>query len=147
MKALTQLESLNIEYLESKGVAFVTVCLTPNILEHGIFDATKQIKTFLLESGIHDFALQKPGEKVMAKTHIISFKDDVVCESSLYRAGKRGDKRMWYGSDIYSFVEENDICAMLAKNKELYVVNISSVDIELCCNSPQDNPIKTLLKK
>ena len=147
MRGLTDLESLNVEFLNSHGVEYTTVCLTANILDHGIFDASKPIKTYLKDIGVHDFDSQKPGEKVLIPTHIISFKEDVLCKASLYRAGKRGDKRMWFGSDIYSFVDEDQICAIVAHDKELYVFNISSVDIELCYNSGVSNPIKTLLRR
>lgn len=147
MRDLTELEGLNVEFLNSHGIEFTTVCLTANILDHGIFDASKPIKTYLKDTGVHDFDTQKPGEKVLIPTHIISFKEEVLCNSSLYRAGKRGDKRMWFGSDIYSFVDEDQICAIIAQNKELYVFNISSVDLELCYNSVMANAIKTLLRQ
>lgn len=142
MRSYSPLEEMNVEYLTNKGITFCVICFTPNILEHGIFDATKPMKELLKNSGIHDFSDQKPGEKKFVSTHILTFKGTIDAQSSVYRAGTRGDKRMWLGREIYSVVDDDDICAIFAKNQELYVINISKVDVELCCTSGSLNPIK-----
>lgn len=145
MRELSDIEAQNIDFLETHDIKYATVFLTSNILYHGIFDATKQIQQFLKDSGIHNFDEQKSGEKAFVRTHIISFTTDINCRTSLYRAEKRGDKRMWFGSEIYSFVNENDICAIVEYRQEMYVMNISIIDLELCYHSQIDNPIKSAL--
>ena len=136
---------MNISFMENKGLKFALVNLTKNILNKGIFDATKQIATFLKESEIHDFSSQKPGEKVQVPTHFLTFKENVDAVSSLYRAGTRGDKRMWFGKETYEIVDDDDICAILADKNELVVINISKVDIEFCFMSSIPSPIKSFI--
>ena len=116
MRPLSELEGMNVSFMENKGLKFALVNLTENILNKGIFDATKQIATFLKESEIHDFSSQKPGEKVQVPTHFLTFKENIDAISSLYRAGTRGDKRMWFGKEIYEIVDDDDICAILAND-------------------------------
>ena len=47
MKELTELETMNVEFLSDKEIPFTTVLLTENILNHSIFDATRQMVVFL----------------------------------------------------------------------------------------------------
>ena len=61
MRKRTELEMQNEEYLSNKGIAFVTIVLTANILSHSIFDANRQIVKYLKEQGIHDYASQEKG--------------------------------------------------------------------------------------
>ena len=145
MRPFSELEGMNVSFMENKGLKFALVNLTENILNKGIFDATKQIATFLKESEIHDFSSQKPGEKVQVPTHFLIFKENIDAISSLYRAGTRGDKRMWFGKETYEIVDDDDICAILANDNALYVVNISKVDIEFCFRSSIPNPIKSFI--
>lgn len=79
MRKRTELEMQNEEYLSNKGIAFVTIVLTANILSHSIFDANRQIVKYLKEQGIHDYASQEKGKsaKVLIDTHILSFKEEV----------------------------------------------------------------------
>lgn len=145
MRPFSELEGMNVSFMENKGLKFALVNLTENILNKGIFDATKQIATFLKESEIHDFSSQRPGEKVQVPTHFLTFKENIDAISSLYRAGTRGDKRMWFGKETYEIVDDDDICAILANDNALYVVNISKVDIEFCFRSSIPNPIKSFI--
>jgi hypothetical protein len=145
MRPFSELEGMNVSFMENKGLKFALVNLTENILNKGLFDATKQIATFLKESEIHDFSSQKPGEKVQVSTHFLTFKESVDAVSSLYRAGTRGDKRMWFGKETYEIVDDDDICAILVDRNELFVINISNVDVEFCFRSSIPNPIKSLL--
>lgn len=145
MRPFSELEGMNVSFMENKGLKFALVNLTENILNKGIFDATKQIAKFLKESEIHDFSFQRPGEKVQVPTHFLTFKESIDAISSLYRAGTRGDKRMWFGKETYEIVDDDDICAILANDNALYVVNISKVDIEFCFRSSIPNPIKSFI--
>jgi hypothetical protein len=78
-------------------------------------------------------------------THFLTFKENIDAISSLYRAGTRGDKRMWFGKETDEIVDDDDICAILANDNALYVVNISKVDIEFCFSSSIPNPIKSFI--
>ena len=148
MRELSELEKQNEEFLVNKRISFTTVMMTHNILCHSIFDANKQIVKYLKEQGLHDYDLQKNGkdERVMIKTHILTFTEDVLSKSSLYKAGTRGDKRMWFGAAVLPYTDDNDIFAIIAHEGELYIINESKFDFDLCYMTNVDNPIKVFLK-
>ena len=148
MRELSELKKQNEEFLVNKRISFTTVMMTHNILSHSIFDANKQIVKYLKEQGLHDYDLQKNGkdERVMIKTHILTFTEDVLSKSSLYKAGTRGDKRMWFGAAVLPYTDDNDIFAIIAHEGELYIINESKFDFDLCYMTNVDNPIKVFLK-
>lgn len=148
MRELSELEKQNEEFLVNKRISFTTVMMTHNILSHSIFDANKQIVKYLKEQGLHDYDLQKNGkdERVMIKTHILTFTEDVLSKSSLYKAGTRGDKRMLFGAAVLPYTDDNDIFAIIAHEGELYIINESKFDFDLCYMTNVDNPIKVFLK-
>lgn len=148
MRELSELEMQNEEFLANKGISFTTVMMTNNILSHSIFDANRQIVKYLKDQGLHDYALQKNGkdERVMIKTHILTFTEDVLSKSSLYKAGTRGDKRMWFGAAVLPYADDNDIFVIIAHEGEMYIVNESKIAIDLCYMTNIDNPIKVFLK-
>lgn len=149
IKQITELEQKNQNYLVGRGVRFEIVCLTANILKHSIFDAKMTIRTFLKEQEVHDFFNQANGQeaKQKVKTHILTFMRDIPTETSLYRAGSRGDCRMWFGSAILPITEADDLYVITVISQELYVVNISKVDIETCCQTSFPSPIQKWMKK
>lgn len=149
IKQITELEQKNQNYLVGRGVRFEIVCLTANILKHSIFDAKMTIRTFLKEQEVHDFFNQANGQeaKQKVKTHILTFMRDIPTETSLYRAGSRGDCRMWFGSAILPITEAGDLYVITVISQELYVVNISKVDIETCCQTSFPSPIQKWMKK
>lgn len=148
MRELSELEKQNEEFLVNKRISFTTVMMTHNILSHSIFDANKQIVKYLKEQGLHDYDLQKNGkdERVMIKTHILTFTEDVLSKSSLYKAGTRGDKRMWFGAAVLPYTDDNDFFAIIVHEGELYIINESKFDFDLCYMTNVDNPIKVFLK-
>lgn len=149
IKQITELEQKNQNYLVGRGVRFEIVCLTANILKHSIFDAKMAIRTFLKEQGVHDFFNQANGQeaKQKVKTHILTFMRDIPTETSLYRAGSRGDCRMWFGSAILPVTEADDLYVITVVSQELYIVNVSKVDIETCCQTSFPSPIQKWMKK
>ncbi len=145
MRTLTELEEMNKEYLEKKGIQCVLVCLTQNILNHGIFDAKVALRDLLQNTGVHDYSVQQPGEKVSIDTRILTFKKDIEASSSMYRAGTRGDARMWFGSEIYDVAQPDDIFAVIPKDGVIYVLPITRIDLEYCCATSIPNPIKSFI--
>lgn len=142
MRALSELEKVNTEFLDKMGVQYVLVCLTQNILRHGIFDATVALRNLLKEKSVHDYSNQRPGDKISIPTHILTFKKDIETNSSMYKAGTRGDARMWFGSEIYKVAKPDDIFAVIPKDGTIYVLPITHPDIEYCCATSINNPIK-----
>lgn len=147
MRALTELEEMNTEYLDKKGIQYVLICLTQNILHHGIFDAKVSLRNLLQSTGVHDYSTQQPGEKVSIPTHILTFKDDITTASSMYRAGSRGDARMWFGSGIYNVASPDEIFAVIPAEGIIYVLPLTHLDIEYCCTTSRNNPVKQFINK
>lgn len=149
MRQLTELEQDNVSFLMAKGIPFAIVHLTQNILNHSIFDATSDMRRMLRGSGVHDFSSQTKGSdnKVFIPTHILTFARDIETQTSLYRSTTRGDERMWPGGAILKLTKDNDIIAVLAFEKELYVINISQIDIEMSVRTFLDNPIKKFFRQ
>lgn len=149
IKQFSELELKNQNFLVGRNVRFEIVCLTANILKHSIFDAKMTIRTFLKEQDVHDFFNQVNGQeaKCKVKTHILTFKRDIQTDTSLYRAGTRGDCRMWFGSAILPVTEADDLYVITVISQELYIVNISKVDIESCCQTSFPSPIQEWIKK
>lgn len=145
MRALSELEQMNTEYLTKKGIQYVLVCLTQNILHHGIFDAKVALRDLLREMSVHDYDTQNPGDKISIPTHIYTFKEDITASSSMYKAGTRGDARMWFGSEIYKVTKPDDIFAVVPQNGVIYVLPLSHVDLEFCCTTSLNNPIKRFI--
>ncbi len=147
MRALTEIESKNELFLNEVGINFVKVLMTQNILSHYIFDATRSIINFLKNEGIHDFDSQNDGEKTYITTHLLTFKREQKIKTSVYKSAKRGDKRMWFGSEIVPITSPNDIIVIMASCQELYILNISHIDIMSCYTSGLDNPVKRFVMK
>ena len=145
MRELTEIESRNESFLKERNIHFAKVLMTENILSHHIFDATQSIDRFLKEEDIHDFDLQVSGEKAFISVHLLTFKREVIIKTSVYKAAKRGDKRMWFGADIIPVTSPNDIYLMIAKAGELFILNMSRIDIMSCCTTDIDNPIKKFM--
>lgn len=147
MRKLNDFECSNIDFLEACGLRHAEVCLTTNIIKHAIFDATSSVKKVLKEGGVHDFSPQMPGveNKVVVESHLLTFLCDIPGTTSLYRAGGRGDARMWFGSEIYPLCQPDDIYSIFVLDTELYAINISSIDLRKCVSSAIDNPMKSIV--
>lgn len=147
MRVLTEIESQNENFLNERGIHFAKVLMTENILSHHIFDATQSICMFLKNEGVHDFESQNYGEKSFITTHLMTFKSEMIIRTSVYKAAKRGDRRMWFGAEIIPITSPDDIYVMMAKSGDLYILNMSHLDIAFCCSTGFDNPIKRFVKE
>ena len=147
MRQLKEIERKNVSFLDDRGISHAEINLTANILKHAIFDANRSVKQLLKNGGVHDYELQTNGaeNKVTITTHFLTFKREVLALSTLYKAGGRGDCRMWLGSEIYPCVEPDDIVSLIVLEGSLYAIDISKIDISNCYKSSLENPIKTIL--
>ena len=146
MRELKEIEIQNESFLKEHWVRFAKSLMTENIISHHIFDASHSIARFLKEEQVHDFDSQKNGEKTYITTHLLTFKEDQIIKTSVYKAAKRGDKRMWFGAEILSITKPNDIYIMMARGGELFILNMTRIDITLCFETSLDNPIKQFMK-
>ena len=145
MRPFTPFEKKNMEYLVNHNVKFTQVQITATGLKKSILDATTPMRTYFKENNVHDYELQAKGpeNKVTIRTSILTEHAEIPTQTSLYRPmTKDGDPRLWvYG--LKDATAADDIHAIIATNHDqLYVINLTKVDIIKCCESALVNPIK-----
>lgn len=137
-----------MEYLVNHNVKFTQVQITATGLKKSILDATTPMRTYLKENNVHNYELQSKGQehKVTIPTHILTSFGIITTQTSFYRPEtKDGDPRLW----IYRLketTEADDIHVIIAMNpSDLYVINITKIDIVKCCETSLENPIRDLV--
>lgn len=148
MRPFTSFEKKNMEYLVNHNIKFTQVQITATGLKKSILDATTPMRTYFKENGVHDYELQPKGQehKITIPTHILTGFRDILTQTSLYRPEtKDGDPRLWVYR-LKETTEADDIHAIIAASpNELYVINITKVDILNLCETSIGNPIKDLV--
>lgn len=148
MRPFTPFEKMNMEFLVNHNIKFTQVQITATGLKKSILDATAPMRTYFKENGVHDYEYQQQGpeHKVKITTHILSRFKDTLTHTSMYRpVTKDGDPRLWI-SGLNKFTEADDIHAIIAANPhELFVINITRVNIENQCTTSIANPIQDLI--
>ena len=149
MHPFTPLEKTNMEYLVNHNVKFTQVQVTATGLKKSILDATTPMRTYFKENNVHDYELQAQGpeNKITKKTYILTGGKVIESTTSMYRpVTKEGDPRLWVYR-LKETTEADDIHAIIAKNPdELYVINLTKVDIPRFCETDIENPIRDLVK-
>jgi hypothetical protein len=148
MRQLTQIEINRIKLLTEKSVELCLIEPTGTGLDKSIMDATGSVRSFLKAKEIHDYETQKQGpeSKVQIPAFLISTGKVINSIASLYRPNtKKGDPRIWFkGLGTYS--NANDILGIIAFENELYVLNITQLDLHKLIDSKIANPLQDLLK-
>ena len=149
MRPFTPFEKTNMEYLVNHNVKFTQVQITATGLKKSILDATTPMRTYFKENNVHDYELQAQGpeNKVTKKTYILTGGKVIESKTSMYRpVTKEGDPRLWiYG--LKETTDADDIHAIIAQNpNELYVINLTRIDIPRFCETDVENPIRDLVK-
>lgn len=148
MRPFTSFEKKNMEYLVNHNIKFTQVQITATGLKKSILDATTPMRTYFKENGVHDYELQPKGQeyKITIPTHILTGFKDILTQTSLYRPEtKDGDPRLWVYR-LKETTEADDIHAIIAASpKELYVINITKIDIENFSETSLASPIKDLI--
>ncbi|MGM9768994.1 MAG: MvaI/BcnI family restriction endonuclease [Candidatus Cryptobacteroides sp.] len=149
MRPFTPFEKTNMEYLVNHNVKFTQVQITATGLKKSILDATTPMRTYFKENNVHDYELQAQGpeHKVTKKTYILTGGKVIESTTSLYRpVTKEGDPRLWI-YHLKETTEADDIHAIIAQNPdELYVINLTRVNIPRFCETDIENPIRDLVK-
>lgn len=149
MRQLTTLEINRIKLLTEKSVELCLIEPTGTGLEKSIMDATGSVRTYLKANNIHDFELQKQGQesKIQINSFLISPDSLVNSVASLYRPNtKKGDPRIWFkGLGAYS--KANDILGIIAFESDLYVLNITQLDLHKLLESKISNPLQDLVNE
>lgn len=149
MRQLTILEINRIKLLTEKSVELCLIEPTGNGLEKSIMDATGSVRSYLKANNIHDFELQKQGQesKIQINSFIISSDSLVNSVASLYRPNtKNGDPRIWF-KGLGSYSKANDILGIIAFECDLYVLNITQLDLHNLIESKISNPLQDLVNE
>ena len=99
-------------------------------------DATKHVREFLRDKGLHDYDVQGVGEeaKEVIETVLISGQRNIETKTSLYRPKtKDGDPRLWV-YNLKNHAQSGDLLALSIKNSKLVVVNCSKCDLHAVLN-------------
>lgn len=139
MRAFTDRERKNQEFLVSKGIEFSVFQITETGLRKSILDATAPMRTYLVEQGIHDYSTQGKGpiNKKKISSIILTEYLSVETETSLYRPEtKDGDPRFWV-YELKNFTDPDDIHAIIAKEGVLYIINLTRIDLSQVCSALQ----------
>jgi hypothetical protein len=149
MRQLSKVEIERIKLLTEKSVEVALIEPTATGLGKSIMDATGSVRAYLKSQNIHDYGLQRqePGHKVLINSYLITSTGVINSVASLYRPStKKGDPRIWFkGLGTYS--NANDILGIIAYDKEIYVVNITQLDLHALINSLKTNPLKELVNE
>ena len=137
-----------MHFLTDMQIEHTTMTITQTGYEKGIMDAVASLRIFLQENDIHDYGSQEQGSqhKKLVETYILTDNKEYKTFSSLYRPiAKKGDPRIWiYG--LKDYIKPNDCFVIIAKERKLYVINITVVDIEKACTS-SFSPIGELINE
>lgn len=149
MRQLSTLEINRIKLLTEKSVELCLIEPTGTGLEKSIMDATGSVRTYLKANNFHDFESQKQGQenKVQISSFLVSPDTLINSVSSLYRPNtKKGDPRIWFkGLGAYS--NANDILGIIAFENQLYVLNITQLDLHKLIDGEISNPLKDLVNE
>lgn len=148
MRPFTSFELKNLKYFVQRELEVTLVQITETGLKKSILDATGPIRDYFLRHKVHNYTEQEQGpeHKVEYPTVILTTKQAINTTTSLYRpVTKKGDPRFWI-SGYKGFVNADDIHAIFNYNDCLYVIDITQIDIEKCCEVNIQNPIKRILE-
>jgi hypothetical protein len=116
------------QFFASSGISVSFLVPTPTGYEKSIMDATSPIRELLSSEGIHDYEKQGQGQenKVLVKSYFVGTSGLTESVASLYRpVTKKGDPRIWF-KDLKKYCKPCNLLAIIAINKEIYVVNLSN---------------------
>ncbi len=142
-----------LKFFSSHGIDAAFLVPTEVGLGKSIMDATIQLRIYLKDKSIHDYDGQPQGDagKVKLPSYFVTEKELISADASLYRPfakGGDGDPRIWF-SRLKRYASPNNLLAIVAKEKELYIINISNPAIRNSVNdssSPLSNLFHELTK-
>jgi len=146
MRSFTNIETARLAFLTKFNIEATAIEPTNTGLKKSILDATLPVRNYLFTKGIHDFSVQSQGtnKKVIKKSYLLNENLIIPSSASLYRPEtKKGDPRIWF-KGLTAIASPNDIISIIELEGELYLVNITRLDVEKLINSPIANPLKEL---
>lgn len=149
MRQLESFEIQRIKLLTEKSVELCLIEPTETGLLKSIMDATGSVRTYLKSNKIHDYEVQQQGQesKVQIKSFLINQSELQESVASLYRPNtKKGDPRIWF-KGLGNYSSANDILGIIAFESELYVLNITQLDLQMLIQLEVGNPLKELVNE
>ena len=147
MRTLSDVEISRIKILTENAIEFSLIEPTVNGLEKSILDATDPVRKYFKKRGLHNYETQKQGpeNKILVPSSFLTEEKIVKSVASVYRPNtKKGDPRIWFrGLGDYSL--GGDILGLIEFEKNLYVINLTRIDLQKLLSSNKGNPIKDLL--
>jgi hypothetical protein len=146
MRNFTALEEERVEILTKYSIEITVLEPTRTGLEKSILDATGPVRNFLKNKDIHDYNVQSQGveNKVTINAHLILSDSVTPSLASLYRPNtKKGDPRIWF-KGLPGFSDPNDLIGIFTIEGELYLVNLSKLDIDRLIHHDFNNPLREI---
>lgn len=128
---LTDNEKSNLAVIRGCATDIAFLYLTPTGLQKAILDAVLPLRTLLKMAGVHDYGQQLQGQpnKVVMETQFLSGPTVKKVDASMYRPEtKKGDPRIWF-SHLNDLAEPNDVLGVFVHRGQLYVANLTKVDL------------------
>lgn len=147
MRQLSTVEINRIKLLTENSVELTLIEPTKTGLGKSIMDATGPVRSYLKKKLVHDYDSQLQGQshKIFINSYLVDSGNLIPSTASLYRpVSKKGDPRIWFKS-LPAFVKANDILGIIEFDNELYVLNITRIDIEKLLKSKIVNPLQDLV--
>jgi len=128
----------NIDLIETlrlfKNISLPVTFLVPTetAMNKSIMDATKEVREFFFDQGIHNFETQKQGEdsKILLNTTLFSKGEIIETKTSLYRPNtKQGDPRIWIYR-LTEYADPTDLLAIINNKSEIVVINCSKSNLK-----------------
>jgi hypothetical protein len=149
MRQLTEVEIERLKLLTEKSVEVTLIEPTSTGLEKSIMDATGSVRVYLKDKNVHDYETQNQGQesKIQVNSYLISPEGLINSVASLYRPNtKKGDPRIWF-KGLGAYARANDILAIIAYDNDLYVANVTRLDLEKLINGISNNSLKELVNE
>lgn len=149
MRLLTSAETNKLKVLTENSISVALLEPTITGLTKSLMDATGPVRSYLADNKIHDFSSQRQGpeNKVLIAAFLVENLSLIHTTASLYRPlSKDGDPRIWF-KRLSEYVEANDILGLLAFNNNLYVINLTRLNIEELLSSEFGNPLKEIIRE
>jgi hypothetical protein len=149
MRQLSTVEINRIKLLTEDSVELTLIEPTKTGLGKSIMDATGPVRSYLKEKLVHDYDDQMQGQahKIFINSYLVEVGSLIRSTASLYRpVSKKGDPRIWFKS-LPVYVHPNDILGIIEFDNELYVLNITRIDVEKLLKCKLVNPLKDLVNQ
>jgi len=147
MRQLSTVEINRIKLLTENSVELTLIEPTKTGLGKSIMDATGSVRSYLKEKLVHDYDNQMQGQayKIFINSYLVDAGSLIRSTASLYRpVSKKGDPRIWFKS-LPAYVKANDILGIIEFDNDLYVLNITRIDVERLLKSKIVNPLQDLV--